>query len=218
MDADVRAGAFGLRPVPPRGAFAVRISAVLLSGLLAALSACDRGASSVARAEETVDSVVPRAVALERFRAGLPATTGLAGGEASRDALVRAFVAAVEAADTAKLVRLAMTRAEFAYLYYPTNPEGLPPYDLSPGLMWTLLETRHRQGLFHLLEERAGRPLHAAGYRCDGTARRQGENQIVGPCVIRRREAGGVIEEQLFGLIIERGGRFKFVSLSNALD
>jgi len=94
----------------------------------------------------------------------------------------------------------------------------LPPYDLGPGLMWFLLEQNSRKGLVHALQDRGGRPLGYEGYRCDATPSRQGANTVWGPCLVRHRQPGGdVIEERLFALIVERQGRFKFVSLANKL-
>jgi hypothetical protein len=187
---------------------------------LLALAACGRERPASAHAETVVDSAVPREVALERFRAGLPAPPpeSLSGGARSREALVRAFVRAVERADTAALRTLTLTRAEFAWLYYPTNPQGLPPYDLAPGLMWELLTLRGGRGLYHLLEQRAGRPLGYLGHSCDERVSVEGDNRVYGPCLVRRRDGGTVVEERLFGLVLERGGRFKFVSLANRLD
>lgn len=167
-----------------------------------------------------VDSIAPREVELARFREGLTESPGgmLAGDAESRDALVRRYVRALERADTAGLEALAITRDEFAFLYYPTNPEAHPPYDLAPGLMWFMLEQNSRKGLLHALEERGGRPLGYVGYRCDATPSQQGANTVWGPCVLRRRQPGGdVIEERLFALILERDGRFKFVSYANKL-
>jgi hypothetical protein len=165
-----------------------------------------------------VDSVRPRAVELAEFRAGLEEPTHLNGGADSRDALVRGFLRALERRDTAALSGLLLTRAEFAYLYYPTNPEALPPYDLAPGLMWFLLEGNSRRGLAHLLEERGGRPLGAAWYACDETPSRQGANLVWTACVVRRLQAtGDTARERLFGPIVARHGRFKFVSFANRL-
>jgi hypothetical protein len=165
-----------------------------------------------------VDSAVPREQALRRFREGVPVATGLTGGAPSREALVRAFVRATEAADTAALRALALTRAEFAWLYYPTTPQGLPPYDLSPALLWFVTEGASSQGLGRLLAERAGRPLEYAGHACDPTPSVEGENRVWGPCVVRRlRAPGDTVAERLFGQILERGGRFKLVSLANRI-
>ena len=161
---------------------------------------------------------MPREEELERFREGLSEPTSLVGGAATRDALVRGYVRALERADTVGLAALAITRAEFAYLYYPTNPEAQPPYDLAPGLMWFMLQQNSRKGLLHALEERGGRPLGYVGYRCDATPSRQGANTVWGPCLVRRRQSGGgIVEERLFASIVERNGRFKFVSYANKL-
>ena len=165
-----------------------------------------------------IDSVVPRAVALSRFqKASAPAST-LSGGASSRDELVRRFARAVEAADTSALHRMVLSRGEFAFLYYPTSREGLPPYDLNPDLMWFMMVERSNRGAAALMRERAGSPLAYAGYRCLGDSTVEGRNRLWGPCVVRRVQAmGDTVEERLFGPIIERDGRFKFVSYSNKL-
>ena len=119
-------------------------------GSAAALAGCgeSRGASPpVTRTSTHVDSILPRAEALRRFRQGTHPTDTLTSGAPSRDALVRAFVGALAARDTARLARLALDRNEFAYLYYPTAPQGLPPYDLPPDLMWFTLQTGSDKGL-----------------------------------------------------------------------
>jgi hypothetical protein len=191
---------------------------LMLSLVCLAAAACGSdGRPGRAEAATHVDSIVPRDVELAQFRAGLVEPTGLTGGAASRDALVRRFMDALEHRDTTTLESLRMTQAEFAYLYYPTNPEARPPYDLSPGLMWFLLEGRSRRGLVHALEDRGGVTLHYAGYSCANRSR-QGDNTVWSGCTVRRRQAAGdTMVEMLFGPIIERGGRFKFVSYANKL-
>lgn len=166
-----------------------------------------------------VDSAVSRDEALREFREGLAQSDSLTGGAPSRTALMRTFVRAVEQNDTVALERLALSRQEFAWIYYPTNPQAAPPYDLSPSLYWFLLEGRSRKGLAHLLTERGGRPLRYAGVRCDTTVSREGENTISGPCaMLRLQERGDTIAERLFGHLIERRGQWKFVSYVNKLD
>lgn len=194
---------------------------LLAAAFLPALAACARerpGGADVSGAPTHVDSVVPRAVALERFRAGLDSVDTLSGGAPSLDALVRRFARALEARDTAALAVMVLTRREFAWLYYPTNPQGRPPYDLSPELMWFMLVENSRKGLAHALEERGGRRLGFAGYSCDPSPSREGANTVWGPCPVRRVQApGDTTTERLFGLVLERGGRFKFVSYANRL-
>jgi hypothetical protein len=186
-------------------------------GVVAAACGHDAARRAVAGAVH-VDSAVTRSQELRRFRADLTPPAGLIGGAASRDALVRRYVRALERADTAALQALVIDRAEFAYLYYPTTPQGRPPYDLSPGLMWFMLQENSRRGLVHAIEERGGRPLGFVGYSCDRRPSREGENTVVGPCLIRRRQPGGdEVQERLFGLIIERDHYFKLVSLANKL-
>lgn len=199
-----------------------------LLGLSVATAACGpRPAASaghvpvrVARSAATppthIDSVVPRAVALARFQETSPRPTTLAGGASSRDQLVRRFAQAVTVADTAALRRMVLSRGEFAFLYYPTSREGLPPYELSPELMWFMMVERTNRGATALVQERSGRPLGYAGYRCLGDSTVEGRNRLWGPCVVRRvRAVGDTVEERLFGPIVERDGRFKFVSYSN---
>lgn len=155
---------------------------------------------------------------LVKFRAGLVKPENLTGGAPSQDALVTQFVRALETRDTAALVRLHLTRAEFAWLYYPSNPQSRPPYNLSPELMWFMEHGNSEKGVSRLLEDRAGVPLGVVSYKCDPVTSRQGANTLIGPClVIRVTPSRETLEERLFGLILERGGRYKFVSYSNKL-
>ena len=192
---------------------------LLLFGALA-LSGCEgRG---VHRSPETarathVDSIVPRAEALRRFQARTAPVDTLAGGARSRGALVRNFVRAIEGRDTTALRRLVLDRSEFAYLYYPTAPQGLPPYDLPPDLLWFTLASGSAKGIARALESFGGRSLGMEGYHCDPTPSRQGDNLVWGPCRIERRAAGEELEVRLFGLILERAGRFKFVTYANGV-
>ena len=193
---------------------------VLVAGAGVVLLGCreSRAASPPAAHPPThVDSILPRDEALRRFKQGTRATEALSGGTTSRDALVRAFVSALAARDTARLGRLALDRDEFAYLYYPTTPQGRPPYDLAPDLMWFTLQTGSDKGLGRALEANGGRSLRLASYHCDPMPSREGENLVWGPCVVRYRVDGRLREARLFGLILERQGRFKFVSYGNRL-
>jgi hypothetical protein len=187
---------------------------LLLSTLL--LPACrDTGADS---RNAKVDSVVPIDTALARFRQGLLEPAELASGAGGLDELIGTFVKRLEASDTAGLAALALTRAEFAYLYYPTVPEARPPYDLSPGLLWFLIEGNSARGLRTALAERGGKPLGYVGPRCRGNPRRDGDNTVWPLCIVRRLQApGDTVEERLFGPIVERHGRFKFVTFANKL-
>ncbi len=202
--------------------------ALIVMTLAVLASACDRGSPAVAAAgtaatatstPQHIDSVVPREVAIERFRQGTRPVERFTGGAASRDALVAAWVRAVETSDTASLARMVINRDEFAWLYYPTSKQGLPPYDLSPSLMWFVVEGGSSKGLTRLMLDRGGKPLHVVGYSCDPTSNTEGENTVWGPCVLKRiKSPGDTVEERLFGLIVERDGEWKFLSYKGKYD
>jgi hypothetical protein len=177
-----------------------------------------RVAQAAANTPTHIDSVVPRAVALARFQGASSRAAALTGGAPSRDELVRRFARAVEAGDTASLRRMVLSRGEFAFLYYPTSRQGMPPYDLSPDLLWFMMVEQSNRGATALIQERSGGSLGYAGYRCLGDSTVEGRNTLWGPCLVRRKQAvGDTVEERLFGPIVERDGRFKFVSYSNKL-
>ena len=166
-----------------------------------------------------VDSALPREEMVRRFTEGLPRADSLGGGAESRDQLVAAFVRALAAADTAALQRMAVNRSEFAYLYYPTSPRSKPPYDLEPGLMWFLQVQQSDRGLTLALRRLGGFPMELVGYDCGRGASHEGENIVYGPCTVRwRREQGDTVAARLFTQILERDGRFKFLSYANQLD
>jgi len=166
-----------------------------------------------------VDSVLPAGEALRRFRADLSEEPAALGGDfTSREALVRRFVDVLERSDTLALEPLVITRAEFAYLYYPSSPLAAPPYELAPSLMWFQLQENNRKAASALLRTRGGTRLGYAGHECY-TSERQGANTVWSSChVLRRTPDGSERRERLFGTIVERDGRYKFVGLSNELQ
>ena len=64
-------------------------------------------------------------------------------------------------------IRASASRDEFAWLYYPTAKQGLPPYDLSPSLMWFVVDGGSNKSIARLLQDRGGKPLHVIVYTCD---------------------------------------------------
>jgi hypothetical protein len=194
---------------------------MVLAVLWVAASGCADGAASGNRRPAAVgvtDSALPIEEALRRFRAGRTEPAGLRGGQPDRESLVRALVAALETRDTAALRGLVLDAEEFAWLYYPSSPISRPPYQLAPDLMWMQLQGQSEKGASLLLSDRAGGPLGYLDHRC-GSERTEGENRIFGHCVLRRITARrDTVEERLFGLIVARGGVYKFVNYANTLD
>ena len=191
---------------------------MILAGGLAGCERSDVRESASGAGPPAVDSVVPRQVALHRFRSGLSPTQRLDGGESSPEALIHAYARALEARDTAALARVAISRAEFAYLFYPTTPQGLPPYDVEPGLLWSLLTSRSDRGVRRALAVYGGQPLHVVGFDCGAHGSREGENTIWGPCMVRwRDEHGDTVSKRMLSQLIEREGHYKVLSYGNGL-
>jgi hypothetical protein len=166
-----------------------------------------------------VDSALPIEEALRRFRTDVKDTpTVLVGGERSREALVAAFARAVERGDSVALRRMAITRAEFAFLVYPSSQYTRPPYRQQPEIVWLLLSAAGDKGMKRLVERRKGERFSLAAHECPTPPAVEGENRLWRGCVVRRiRPPADTVTERLFGPIIARGGRFKFYSYGNEL-
>src|SRR6185503_14723155 len=124
-------------------------------------------------------------------------------------ALVAAFIQAVQSRDSAALSRLALTRAEFAYLVYPNSPYTVPPYRQAPWLVWLQIQRPSTVGASRLIERFGGHPLRLAGYRCDSQPERQGANSLWKNCTLRLTGANDLAgPRRYFGSILERDGRF----------
>jgi hypothetical protein len=165
------------------------------------------------------DSTLSRVDVMRRLQREFDSVDHLAGGTSSREELVRRFLEALSAGDSSALRDLAVTKQEFAWIYYPTATMGLPPYDVRADLLWYLVERRGYHGFHQLLRQRGRQPLEYRSHRCAPEPTVEGSNQIWGPCSVSYRPKDGApVRERLFGLIIERHGRFKFVSYSNPLD
>ncbi len=164
-----------------------------------------------------VDSILPMAEQLRRFRAGLTESPQALGGNLhSKNQLVRLFVRALESADTAALVHLTLTRAEFAYLVFPESPLSAPPYAQPPDLAWMQHSHGSATGLQRLLQRLGGSPIGFRSLSCAEFPAIEGANRIWKDCTVRFSTPGGTSRTlRLFSSIIERDGRFKILSYSN---
>ncbi len=197
------------------------VTALWLGLLFLPLAGCNRRPEP-ASAQPPSGSFTPdstRQAQLTAFRQGTAEVQELQSGYPSREELVRRFLEALEAQDTASLRHLAIDRAEFGWIYYPTNPQAGPPYDLDPGLFWFMTSQHSAKGLGKALAAVGGKRLQYAGHSCDSTVSHEGENTVYGPCLVRLVQApGDTAQVRLFSLVIERHGRWKFVSYANKLD
>ena len=209
---------------------------------VALTSACDHGeratpladstearrADSLARARQDsvnraspgyiVDSILPVEEEVRRFRdaiGGAPLTR-FADASDSRDALVARLAAAIAANDDRALQRTRVTAREFIDLVYPESPYTAPPFRQAPGLVWTLIEEPSNSGRRRLLSNLGGKPLVITRVSCGTKPEEQGRNRLWNGCTVRYASGGDAPRDgRLFGAIIERDGRFKFMSLAN---
>ncbi len=173
----------------------------------------------VVAAGGVVDSILPIAEHLRRFRATIadqPDT--LRNASTSRSALAERWAAAVAASDTGTLNTLLLDRAEFAWLYYPTSRMSQPPYEAPPELLWGQLLASSNKGATALLRQYGGQPLRVLGVQCDEPVQVEGSNRLFDKCIVRFKSGSASPSAgQLFGTIIERDGRFKFIGYANTL-
>jgi hypothetical protein len=185
-------------------------------------------ADSIARAKQdsinrtlpgyVVDSILPVEEELRRFRVAIggDSVPALENAAPSRDLLVKHFISALVAADTSALQKMVLNAREFAWLVYPESPYTKPPYRQAPALVWNQIQNPAASGFTRLVRRLGGKSLHYEGYECSPKPGREGRNVIWTKCMLRVAEPNEVPRaRRLFGSIIERGGRFKFVSYTN---
>jgi hypothetical protein len=112
---------------------------------------------------------------------------------------------------------MVMTRAEFAYLYFPTSPHARPPAQQPPALAWFIHTQNSEKGVGRVLDRFGGRRVGLRGYTCASAPRVEAENRIWDDCQLHIGTGGDTATVRLFGGVIERDGRFKMLSYSNDL-
>ncbi len=165
---------------------------------------------------QSIDSVLPIDESLKRFQSTIvQPVTDFSDGATSKEQLVTKLVQGIHNRDTASLTRLAVSRAEFAYLYYPNHPQSKPPYELSPQLMWFRLTANSEKGLRRALREFGGRELKPL-YSCADSIQIQNGNMVWSRCVIKvpGKDSSDV---SLFSAIVGREGVYKILSYANSL-
>lgn len=199
---------------------AAHVGALCLSACGAAAPANDQQQhiQEVVAAGGVVDSVLPIAVQLARFRVGVGETDTLRHASTSIDALVARWADAIAARDSVALNAMVLDRAEFVWLYYPGSPMSLPPYEAPPQLLWGQIMAASNEGARALMKQFGGKPLAIRQFRCPAAPLAQSGNLLHQSCVVSLRAAGHVLPAQrYFGTVVERDKRFKFLGYSNAL-
>ncbi len=203
----------------------MRLTSLFAFALAAgALAACERTATPDAAPAATpragvVDSALPIDTLLHRFRATLADTpTTLVGGASSPEALTRTLLRALETQDTATVQRLVLSASEFAWLHYPHTRFTRPPYEMGPELLWLQLGMASEKGAVRLIRRYGGVPLRFEALACPDSATIEGPNRIWTGCRVRFAASDSTARELgLFGSLLQRDGRYKFVSYANEL-
>lgn len=205
------------------------VGAHLALPLLVSLTACESApanassASSEAAATEpaarvVVDSARPMPELIARFQAASGSRPeSLAGGSPAIEPLVRRYVTALQRSDTGTLRELAVSRAEYAHLVFPGSVMARPPYELDPEVAWMLLVLESEKGLGRALALLEARRVAYSGFRCPEPVANGGGHSWRGCSVALRLADGSTRAAQLFGEIVEVGGRHKFLSYANPL-
>jgi len=198
--------------------------ALILALLLGACSGKDARRSAAVAADTVqpapggrIDSVLPMAEYLRRFRHGLTEPMRLEGGTTTREALARQFLAAVAVQDSGAMRRLLLSPAEFAWLVFPQHAYSAPPSELDPAVFWQRLGEESDEGLRATLRRFGSHTLGFRELRCqrDTVQLRPGPASLWSSCRMTYRNGSKVETHRLFGSIVERDGRFKLLSLAN---
>lgn len=208
-----------------------RFAGLILAGLLAACSGGRRvsplqGGSAAGLAEsarawrrsgDKIDSILPMPEYLRRFRSGLPEARALSGGARSREDLARRFLSAVNRRDNREFGALVLSRAEFAWLVFPSHLYHDPPYELDPEIFWMQIRLSSGKGLSRTLERLGGHRLAFERLDCRPDTRqvRRGPVRIWSNCSLQFMDGETRLRRRLFGAIVELDGRYKLMSFSS---
>ena len=165
-----------------------------------------------------IDRVFTPEENLRRFRADLaaPANGRLSGGAPSSDALIRRYWTLLVAGDTLAMTPLIVSRAEYAYLYFPESIEGTS--GMPPAVGWELIVRQSGRGLTRALFQAQRGPATLVRTVCTDTPRTMGKNTLYGPCGVVIRRDG--VEETVWiaKSLVERDGVHKLLGLQNDLS
>src|SRR5690606_17827531 len=109
-------------------------------------------------------------------------------GEPGVDALLRRYWATLVRGDSLSLTPLVLSKAEFAYLYFPESDE--PDNGMQPHVSWLLLSNNSGRGLVRALTRAADQDSTLLGTTCSQAPSTAGVNRLHGPCAVIRTRAG----------------------------
>lgn len=140
----------------------------------------------------------------------------LSGGADSVDELLQRFLAALRENDSKKLRALRVTEREYRELVVPGNVKpGDPPQILSGEASEYFWQQMNQKSAYHetsLLDRHAGRTYTIEGYSFEKGHKRYAGHQAWRRLALDVKNENGGAGQIRTGSIIERDGRYKFVS------
>lgn len=197
---------------------------VFLMTLTLFVTACTSKPSSTAadnaswrKPGDVIDSILPMAEYIRRFRTGTDSVAEVSGGATTRDRLARDYLAALAQRDTLALAGLLVSQREFAWLVFPDHRYAEAPYTLDPAIFWGQLTNANAKGIARALQRYGGVPMVLLGLECDRDTLQlvRGPATLWGPCTVNFKTGDSTLTRRVFGSIIERDGRAKFLSFAN---
>lgn len=148
----------------------------------------------------------------------LAATAGACGpslqnGYDSPETLAAAVLDALAARDEAALRRMALDEGEFREQVWPELPASRPERKMPFSYVWTDLQTKSDLGRASVLAEHGGRRYDLRKVRFAGETSRYDSFLVHRESIVDVRDQDGRDHAlQLFGSMIQKGGRFKVFS------
>ena len=131
----------------------------------------------------------------------------------SPEQLAAAVLEALASRDRDALLRLAVDETEFRGEVWPELPASRPERNLPFGYVWTDLKTKSDAGLDRVLAEHGGLRYQLQQLRFNRPSTKYDSFLIHREAMVDVRAPDGTaLTLQLFGSVIQKGGRFKVFS------
>lgn len=157
-------------------------------------------------------TIVCALILLTAACASPPASVPLSPGYDSKEAAVTAFLQALAARDRGTLAKQVVSESEFLKHIWPRLPAGQPEVGMPPERAWADQAQRNELYLSRTFAEHGGRRYELVAVRFAGPPAVHGAFTIHPRTTAEIRDGTGVHGLQLFGSMIESGGRWKVYS------
>lgn len=131
----------------------------------------------------------------------------------SPEDVAREALTLFEAGDSAALLRLALTEADFRAAVYPRLPASRPERNTSARFLWEMLQQRSRNSLAYTFDRYRGRSYELVAVDFVGETTDYGQFRIHRETVLTVRASDGQRGTlRLFGSMLEQQGRYQIFS------